>query len=83
MLMQGLTLVAIAQVPSVTAALAIRHGCNVSAGRFAEEIAFVAVVIPVGMQTYRAILHDLEARALEGEGDETKGAEPIGWMLVM
>ncbi len=81
----------IKSVAEVTAALARKHGWDLSMTRWQEEIAFVAVVLPVGVQTYQAVLHDLEARrarppeggADKGKGNAGKAAAPSGpyaWM---
>ena len=66
----------IKSVAEVTAALARKHGWDLSMTRWQEEIAFVAVVLPVGVQTYQAVLHDLEVRKRPPAEREADGQEP-------
>lgn len=54
---------------SVTVPLANKYGWDVGGlfGRYAEEVAFIAVALPLGMASYQAVLHDLQNRQHEGE----------------
>jgi len=69
----------IRSVAEVTGALARKHGWDLSLGRWQEEIAFLAVVVPVGARTYQAVLRDLEARRQGGrQGDQVDTAAGDG-----
>lgn len=48
----------------VTVPLANKHGWNINGmlGGYAEEIAFAAVALPLGLATYQVVLHDLQRK---------------------
>lgn len=56
-------------VAAVTVPLANKRGVNVGAvlGKWTEEVAFAAVVLPLGFATYKAVLHDLEQGKPKGQ----------------
>lgn len=56
-------------VDRVAVPLANKRGVNIGAimGKYIEEVAFAAVVLPLGFATYKAVLHDLEQGKPKGQ----------------
>jgi hypothetical protein len=68
-------------VGDATAPLANKYNLNILGWltKYQEEIAFATVMIPVGMSTYGAVLHDLQAKD-QAEEPEAE-AEPVTLQL--
>lgn len=71
----------ISAVAGAAVPLANKHGWNIGGllGDYAEELAFAAVAIPLGMATYQAVLADLERaqKAKEPAKEEEPPAPPM------
>lgn len=66
-------------VADVTAPLANKYGVNLGGAlaKYGEEIAFASVMIPLGISTYAAVLHDIEARQKAANDDAEEESKPV------
>lgn len=68
----------IGQIAGVLEPVFVKHGWSVSNafGKYAEEFAALAVILPVALATYQGIREDMAAAAAKAVEPEAKPAQP-------